>query len=646
MLRAVSSRVKQQPTVNNVIPKNEAGRPGPEVARRAIRELADIQALERFGLEEVVPVSSTYDLLRRSARLHGDMPAVIYLPTGSLDDTPQVLDFSALLEMVNRAANAFRALGIGRDDTVAILMPTMPETFVAFLGAQAAGRVCPINYMLSSDHVAELLHHAEAKVLVVLGPDPEIDIWNKVAEIRERAGTLEHVVAVGATGEEDTVDFAELLARQPASLTFPLSIDKGETAAFFHTGGTTGLPKLVRHTHENEVHVSWFAGMFYDIGPGDVVLNGFPLFHVAGAFVLAGSAFAAGAAILIPSKLGMRSKPFVRDYWQVVERYRVTLLSGGPTFVSTLVGRPVENADISHVKALFGGGSPMPAGLASAFETRFGVPIRSIYGMTEAAGMISAIPRHASRRQGSSGWRLPFSEVRAFGALPNGNPDPDRPLTAGEHGLLAIRGPNVSPGYSDERLADQARMPGGWLATGDTGRIDPDGQIVVLGRSKDVIIRGGHNIDPLVIEEALMRHPDVQLCAAVGQPDPYAGELPVAFLKLKPGGESDPWKVLEQVRSHIPEPAAVPKQLYLLDDLPLTTTGKVFKPALRRLAVEHALKRQLGDLLPDGALVELTCQEEMGQRRVEIVLAPGEDFRRVVADHMSRLAITYDTLEV
>lgn len=612
--------------------------------RRAIRSLADVEELERMDPRSVVPVCSTYELLSRSARLHAKRPALVYLPTGAVDDSPVGMDFEALLASVNRAANLFKGLGIGRADTVALLMPTMPETMVAFFGAQAAGRVCPVNYMLSAEHAAELIDHAGAKVLVALGPDPEIDIWSKIREIKDRSACLTHVLAVGAPPGSDVPDFAEAIASEPAELTFDPAIAADDVAAFFHTGGTTGLPKLVTHTHANEVHVSWFGGMFYDIGPDDLVVNGFPLFHVAGAFVLAGSAIAAGAGTLIPSRLGMRSKPFVRDYWRVVERHGATLLSGGPTFVSTLLSRPADGVDISRVKALFGGGSPMPAGLASAFEQRFGIPVRSIYGMTEAAGMISAVPRHAERRQGSSGWRLPFCEVRAFAADDDGRPDPERPLKPGKHGLLAIRGANVSPGYTDRELSASVQLPGGWLATGDTGRIDPDGQVVVLGRSKDVIIRGGHNIDPLVIEEALMRHPEVEMCAAVGQPDPYAGELPVAFLKLKASGTTDPWQVLESVRRHIPEPAAVPKHLYMVDDIPLTTTGKVFKPALRRLAVEHALKRQLSELLPDGGLVGLTCHEELGQRRVEIELGPedAERSRRIVSEHMSRLAFPFE----
>jgi len=608
--------------------------------RHPIRNRADIAAIEAMGLEAAVPVANTHALLERSAQLHGDRPAVLYLPAGRLDDTPVQFTFAQLLDQVNRAANAFRRLGVDRADAVAVLMPTCPETLIALFGAQAAGRVCPINYMLSAEHIAELIDHAGATVLVAIGPDRDFPVWDKLADIRTRSRLLRHVVTVDAPATPDCLDFAALLAGENPALNFALDLGRDDIAACYHTGGTTGLPKLVQHSHGNEVHVSWFAGMAYDIGPQDVVLNGFPLFHVAGAFVLAGAAIAAGACTLIPSRLGMRNKDFVRDYWRIVERFRVTLLSGGPTFVSTLMTRPHDGCDISQVKALFGGGSPVPVELANGFEARFGIPIRAIYGMTEASGMISLVPRHAERRPGSSGLPLPFCEVAAFAPGQDGRPDANRRLPPGEVGMLALRGANISPGYTNPVLTEEARLPGGWLVTGDTGRIDPDAQIYVMGRSKDVIIRGGHNIDPLVIEEALLHHPDIELCAAVGQPDPYSGELPVAFVKMKPDRPFDPDAILEAARPHIPEPAAIPKALYALEEIPLTTTGKVFKPRLRELASEYVLARQIADLLPPDTAMELSCAEEMGQRRVTITIRDAVHAPSIAA-HMARFAITY-----
>jgi fatty-acyl-CoA synthase len=622
---------------------NGEGKAAQAPQRGVIRDRADILAIEARGLEGSGIPRSTYDMIARTAALHPHRPAVIHLPEGTADDEPVTMDFSTFLAQVNRAANLFRSLDIGREDCVALLLPTLPQTLIALFGAQLAGRVCPINYMLSPDHIAELIDHAGASVLVTLGPDEALPIWDKVASVKAKSRKLRHVLQVGGDGNAGSEDFDALLAAQPDVQPEAPAIRADDIAAYFHTGGTTGLPKLVVHSHANEVHVSWHAGMVYDIGPEDVVLNGFPMFHVAGAFVLAGAAIAAGAATLIPSRLGMRNKAFVRDYWKVVERHRVSLLSGGPTFVSTILNQSPGTSDISHVKGLFGGGSPMPVEMAASFERKFAIPVRAIYGMTEAAGMICAVPRHAERVAGSSGWPLPFCEVRAFADDGTGMPDAARPLPAGEHGLLAIRGPNVSPGYSTPEATAGSRIDGGWLATGDTGRVDPDGQVHVLGRSKDVIIRGGHNIDPLVIEEAIMHHPDVELCAAVGQPDPYSGELPVAFLKLKPGAATPPQDILDATRAHIPEPAAIPKQLYVMDDIPLTTTGKIFKPALRQLATERALRRQLDELLPQGSLIDLNCREELGQRRITIRLAPGGDggARDVVVAHMARFAMPY-----
>jgi fatty-acyl-CoA synthase len=155
----------------------------------------------------------------------------------------------------------------------------------------------------------------------------------------------------------------------------------------------------------------------------------------------------------------------------------------------------------------------------------------------------------------------------------------------------------VSAGYTDYALSEAARLPGGWFVTGDLGHLDAEGRVFVTGRAKDVIIRGGHNLDPAAIEEAFLAHPDVELCAAVGLPDAYAGELPMVFVTLRPGAETDAGALLSGVSARIPERAAVPKHIEILPEMPLTATGKVFKPELRRRAAELALR----DAVPEGA---------------------------------------------
>jgi acyl-coenzyme A synthetase/AMP-(fatty) acid ligase len=183
-----------------------------------------------------------------------------------------------------------------------------------------------------------------------------------------------------------------------------------DLAACFHTGGTTGAPKPVRHGHANQAHAAWFMGLGYGLGPGDAVLNGFPLFHVAGAICHGLAELAHGASIVVPSQTGMRNRGFIGDHWRLVERVRISILTGGPTFLTTLLNLPLDGADISSARVLVTGGSPLPPPLADAFEARFGVPVRALLGMTEACGIVSLEPLAAARVPQGRGWPLPFSE--------------------------------------------------------------------------------------------------------------------------------------------------------------------------------------------------------------------------------------------
>ena len=184
------------------------------------------------------------------------------------------------------------------------------------------------------------------------------------------------------------------------------------------------------------------------------------------------------------------------------------------------------------------GGSPLPTELADAFERHCGVPVRNILGMTECASVVTIEPFHAPRLPGSTGFRLPFTRVGAFRPSASGV-DFTAPCDAGEAGVIALRGPNVSPGYSEPQRNAGTFEQDGWLVSGDIGHVDADGHVFVTGRAKDVIIRGAHNIDPSVIEDALLQHPDVAIAAAVGQPDFYAGELPIAYVTLRAGAQAD-----------------------------------------------------------------------------------------------------------
>ncbi|MCX7142313.1 MAG: AMP-binding protein [Proteobacteria bacterium] len=582
----------------------------------------EIRALERLGYETAVPLQSTHDIFLRAARLFPERPALTQLYSGDIGDAPRVITYSALLAGIHRAANLFRSRGVGPQDAVALLLPSVPEAHFALWGAQIAGRACPVNYMLDVDHIVELLRAAGVKVLVALGPDPDFDIWGKAEQLRARLPELKLLQAGGAADSED--GFERLMQEQPAELAFERAIAPADIAAYYHTGGTTGAPKLAQHAHANEVHTSWFAGMFYGLTERDIMINGFPLFHVAGAFVYGAGCFCAGANIVLPPRLGMRDRRFVASYWRFVERYRVTYLAAVPTIIAALLDTPVDGADISLVRALYTGGSPLPSELAAAFEKKLGIPVRNILGMTESAGLVAIEPLAAPRIALSCGLPLPFSEVFAVRAGPEG-PQLDSRCAANEPGVIVMRGPNVSPGYTDPGANSGMFAPRGLLVSGDLGHIDADGRVYLTGRAKDVIIRGAHNIDPSMIEEAFAAHPAVQSCAAVGEPDAYAGELPVIFLTLRPGVQASAAEILAEVAPGIGERAAVPRRVTVLDAMPMTAIGKIFKPALRQRAIEQAYGEVLQALAGSCRSITVKARQAAGGLAAEIRIAGAAD---------------------
>jgi fatty-acyl-CoA synthase len=562
--------------------------------RIVVRTSADIDAIEQRGLAAFLPAATPFGLIENAAQAQSDSCALHYLADADDPSRDVRISYGMLVQKIRQAANLFRRLGVGPEDSVAILMPHVPSSQIALWGAEVAGRACPINPMLRPEHIIALLTAARAKVAVVLGENRDIDIWNAIVPALRASGCVTHILHANADSPTPNSDgcFEELAATENGTgFDFDFAATSDTIAAYFHTGGTTGAPKLALHSHGNQAFVARSAALMYNLGPDDILVNGFPLFHVAGAFVYGLSVLSAGGTILIPTRLGMRNRSFVASIWRHVERHSVTAIGGVPTVISALNSVPVD-ADISSLRVMLTGGSPLPTELADAFERGTGKPVRNILGMTECAGVVTIEPFRAPRTAGSTGLRLPFTEVKVFRSS-GGEVDIGSSCAAGVSGIVALRGPHVGPGYSDSE-----RNPGtferGWLISGDLGHLDAEGRLFITGRAKDVIIRGSHNIDPSIIEDALLQHPEVAIAAAVGQPDCYAGELPVAFVTLKAGASVDGEGLRRYLDPIVSEPAALPKHVSVLPDLPMTPVGKIYKPALRLLATRRAIEAALG----------------------------------------------------
>jgi fatty-acyl-CoA synthase len=298
---------------------------------------------------------------------------------------------------------------------------------------------------------------------------------------------------------------------------------------------------------------------------------------------------------------GFRNAAAMTHFWQVVERYRVTFFSAVPAVISALLTVDSTEQDISSPRAALCGTATLPQEVKRQFEVKTGLTIVEGYGQTEGTCVSTVNPLYGEHRSGSVGLPLPYLQVRVVVVDDQGRALRD--CRVNEVGCIAIKGPNIIAGYKQADKNNDLWVEAGWLNTGDLGRLDKDGYLRLTGRNKDLIIRGGHNIDPVLIEEVLHRHPAVAAAAAVGKPDAKAGELPVAYVQLAACGDASAEDILAFASEHIGERAAVPKYIYFVDNLPLTAVGKVFKPGLRRDVIARTCREVLATMALTGDVV-------------------------------------------
>ncbi|MGZ5276383.1 MAG: AMP-binding protein, partial [Caldimonas sp.] len=577
-----------------------------------VRNRDDLARFEaEMTLEQRLPERSILDVFVAGAARWPDRTAITMLMTGADDEQPRRVSYRELLGLVRRAANVFAALG-GPRPGVAYMLPSLVETHATLWGAEAAGYAVPINFLLQPEHIAGLLEASGARILVALGPHPVLDIWQKALALRARLPglTLLRVGAPGAPLEEGVLDFhAALLAQPDDRLVFGEPGGDGDVAAYFHTGGTTGMPKLVSHTHRSQLVAALGGAVLGDMRPSDTLTATLPLFHVGGTIFCALSAFMAGVGLLIMSPGGLRNPAMVQGFWRLAGRYGATLVGAVPTSMGAVLEAPLEGADIGAVRAGFCGAASLPPAVGERFRQVTGRGLYEVYGMTEASGLIAIDPVAGEGGVGSVGWALPCTRVVVCRLEADGRLGP--PCAPHEIGVITVRGPHVSPGYRNP-AHDAGIFEGGVLNSGDLGYTDDEGRIHIAGRAKDLIIRSGHNIDPLMIENAMAAHPGVALAAAVGMPDAYAGELPVCYVALRPGASVTEDELHEHAQRTIGERPAWPKQIHIVESIPLTTVGKIYKPQLRCDAASRLLARLVRDEL---ALPEAQIQVSEGGRR-------------------------------
>ncbi len=578
-----------------------------------------------------------YQFLTTARDAHGARPAVTFQLTSGAKDRAETLNWRELHGRVTQAANLFRSLGIGERDVVAYVMPNSMETVVSLLGAACAGIVNPINPLLEPEQISAILRETGAKVVVTLRSFPKTELAQRVAKAVVDAPGVKTVLEVDLTRylgfpkswivplvrpknpvtHTATVrDFNTECDRHPADRLMFEDNPADRVAAYFHTGGTTGMPKVAQHKMSGIIYNGWLGGRLL-FKETDVTLCPLPLFHIFAAHPVLMSMIASGGHVVFPTPAGYRGEGVFDNLWKLIERWQVSFLVGVPTALAALMQRPVD-ADISSLRATFSGSAPLPIDLFNRYEKATGVQIIEGYGLTECTCLVSVNPPDGIKKIGSVGIPFPYTTVRILHC--NEDASVGRDCSVDEVGEICVSNPGVFEGstYTEVDKNHKLFAEGRYLRTGDLGRIDADGYLFITGRAKDLIIRGGHNIDPAEIEEALMKHPAVSFVGAIGQPDAFAGELPCAYVELNKGAEVTVEALLEFAKSHIHERAAVPKYIELLDELPKTAVGKVFKPDLRKRAISRVYDAAL-----EGAGLSVRVAEVVEDKKRGLVARLG-----------------------
>tara|TARA_B110000902_G_scaffold115745_1_gene135862 strand:+ start:2135 stop:4066 length:1932 start_codon:yes stop_codon:yes gene_type:complete len=573
-----------------------------------------------------LPVT-TYGLLSQTAGKFPSRNAVTYQLMSGPTDKCETFSWSELKDKTTQVANMLRELGVGETDVVAYLLPNTNETVLTYLGGQVAGIVNPINPLLEPEQIAAILRETNAKVLVTLRAFPKTDVSQKAADAVALAPNVHTVLEVDlhryltgikklivplirpkttVTHDAKVLNFSAEMNRQSTTLAFEDStVDR--VAAFFHTGGTTGMPKVAQHKYSGIVYNGWLGARLL-FTEEDVQICPLPMFHVFAAIVSLGASLASGAHVVFPTPQGYRGEGVFDNFWKLIERHKVTFMITVPTALSALMQRKVD-ADISTLRIAFCGSSPLPLELYRRFEeavnaekgsTDVKLSICEGYGLTEATCLVSINPPDGEKRVGSIGIPFPYTDVRIVNVVTQIDCGSD------EVGEICVASPGVYDGKTYTETAKNADLfyPGEnsplgksvqYLRTGDLGRIDAEGYLWITGRAKDLIIRGGHNIDPAEIEEALAGHEAVALAGAIGQPDAHAGEIPCVYVELVDGATATEAELMAYAKANIHECAAHPKHLEIMDELPKTAVGKIFKPDLRKRAITRIFNAALAN---------------------------------------------------
>lgn len=521
------------------------------------------------------------DMLDRSVARFPDRAAIDFMGRSTT--------WRALGAAVDRAAAGLQRLGVLKGTRVALCLPNTPYYPILFFATlKAGGIVVNVNPLYVERELTHLIEDSGAEIIVA--PDVA-DIQARVLAVAGKTG-IRHVVTcpiadalplikklgyklakrneIGrAPRTPQHLFFADLIAGTEAPR--PVAVAPDEVAVLQYTGGTTGVPKAAMLSHANIVANT--DAMLIHVGgesaEQDRVLGVLPLFHVFALTNVLTFATLVGAEMILLPRFELK------QLLATLKRTRPTYFPAVPTIYNALANLGADQRpDLSSIKVCISGGAPLPQEVRHAFEANTGAKLVEGYGLSEASPIITCNPFDGLNKEGSAGLPFPGTTIEI-----RDRDDPTRIVAAGEKGEICARGPQVMAGYWHNPAATTAAFADGALRTGDVGYLDEDGYLFIVDRIKDMILCGGYNVYPRVIEEALYEHPAVIEAVVIGVPDAHRGQAPKAFVVLNPPGAATPVELRDFLRDKISK-IELPREVEIRDTLPKTLIGKLSKKEL------------------------------------------------------------------
>lgn len=546
------------------------------------------------------PKGTVLDLFEESARKFPDKRALVFFN--------RAVTFGRLADLVSRLASSLKGLGLAPGDRVALLLANCPQYVVSFYALMKLGAIIvPINPLSTERELEYIFRDAEVKAVIALDL-----LAGRIEKVRERCkdapGLLGHAIYTSMReympfplsllyplkqklspearlALPRGLAFAKLVAatvaapgasQAAAAAALPrVDIDPAkDVAVLIYTGGTTGRPKGVMLSHRSLVVNASHVKEWGQVEPQDSILAVLPLFHGFGMSVCMNATMMhGGTSFLVPRFLP-------GEVLKLIHKYRPTLFIGVPTMYVALINHPdAKKYDLSSIRGCFAGAAALPGEVKRRFEELTGGKLLEGYGLTEAVTAKCANPYRGLNKTGSIG--IPFPDtVMEIVDIEQG----DKVLPAGEVGEIRLKSPDLMLGYWNRPEETAEALRGGWLYTGDLGKMDEDGFFYIVERKKDLIITGGFNVYPKEVEEVLYLHPAVQEACVVGIPDEYRGEAVKAFVQLREGMTATPAEIIAFCKEHL-TPYKVPRTVEFVTEFPKSAIGKILRRVLREREV-------------------------------------------------------------